>query len=420
MFFGTAPVIRASTPDLSRLLNSSGRGNVQGGGKSRLRSALVLGEIAMALLSLVGAGLFIRSMQRARETNLGFESKNLFVAGLDIGALQLSPDHGRELIRTLLAKVRSLPGVADAAVSDAAPLGAGLLLTAFREGDPQDSRLGVLTITPPVSPGYFDTMRVPIVEGRNFTGFDRVGTTRVTIVSQSTAKRLWPGQRAIGKRIHFATLPELYEVVGVAADRTMINIGEMPQMVAYMSFDQAYQPAVVLHVRTIGDPGHMIASVTAAIESINPELALRNPGDVQAVISQALWAPRITAVLFGMFGILGLVLAVIGVYGVMAYTVLQRTSEIGIRMALGARPAIVIGMVLGDSIKLAIGGIALGMAGALAIAGSVRSLLFDVSPFDPATFFTVGAILASTALTAGAIPAWRASRIDPVIALRQE
>jgi len=420
ILFGTAPVIRASAPDLSKLLNSSGRGNVQGGGRSRLRSALVVGEIALALVALVGAGLFIRSMQRARETNLGFESRNLFVAGLNVGALQLQPDHGRELIRALLAKIRSLPGVANAAVSDAAPLGAGLLLTAFREGDPQDSRLGVLTITPPVSPGYFDTIRVPIVEGRDFTDFDRAAATKVIIVSQSTARRLWPGRSAIGKRVHFAASPGFYQVVGVARDRTVLNIGEPPQMIAYMPFDQAYQPAVVLHVRTVGNPERMIAPVAAAIQSVNPELALNNPGDIESVISQALWPPRIAAILFGIFGILGLVLAVIGVYGVMAYTVLQRTSEIGIRVAVGARPVSVMIMILGHSIKLALAGIALGAFGALAITERVRSLLFDISPSDPATFLAVAAVLAGTALIAGGIPAWRASHIDPVLALRQE
>lgn len=420
ILFGTAPVLRASTPDLSKLLKSSGRGTVQGGGRSRLRSALVVGEIALALVALVGAGLFIRSMRKARETNLGFESKNLFVAGLNVGALQLPPDHGRELVRALLAKIRTVPGVANAAVSDAAPLGAGLLLTAFREGDPQDSRLGVLTITPPVSPGYFDTIRVPIVEGRDFTEFDRAATTKVIIVSQSTARRLWPGRSAIGKRVHFATSPGFYEVVGVARDRTVLNIGEPPQMIAYMPVDQAYQPAVVLHVRTFGSPQGMVAPISAAIQSVNPELALNNPGDIESVISQALWPPRIAAILFGIFGILALVLAVIGVYGVMAYTVLQRTSEIGIRVAVGARPVSVIAMILGYSIKLSLAGVALGALGALAITGPVRDLLFDVSPSDPGTFLVVAAVLAATALFAGGIPARRASHIDPVLALRQE
>ena len=285
------------------------------------------------------------------------------------------------------------------------------MLTAFREGDPVDSRLGILMFTQPASPAFLDTMRIPLVEGRQLNDFDRMTTSKVIVISQATARRLWPGQRAIGKRVHFATSSEYYEVVGIAKDSTVINIGEKPQLIAYMPFDQDYQPAAVLHVRTVGDPDRMIAPVTAAIQALNPELVPINPGSVHAVIAQALWAPRMAAILFGIFGLLGLVLAVIGVYGVMAYTVLQRTSEIGIRMAVGARQGNVVGMILGQSMKLALLGIALGACGAFAITGPVRSLLFDVSPTDPATFLCVAGILAATALIAGGIPAWRASRI---------
>ena len=420
LLFGIAPVFRASAPDLSRLLNSSGRGNVQGGGRSRLRALLVVGEIALALIALVGAGLFIRSMQRAQSIDLGFESHNLFVAGLNLGALQMKPEQGREFMRTLVEKVKAVPGVADVAVAGGAPLQGALMLTAFREGDPVDSRLGILMFTQPASPAFLDTMRIPLVEGRQLNDFDRMTTSKVIVISQATARRLWPGQRAIGKRVHFATSSEYYEVVGIAKDSTVINIGEKPQLIAYMPFDQDYQPAAVLHVRTVGDPDRMIAPVTAAIQALNPELVPINPGSVHAVIAQALWAPRMAAILFGIFGLLGLVLAVIGVYGVMAYTVLQRTSEIGIRMAVGARQGNVVGMILGQSMKLALLGIALGACGAFAITGPVRSLLFDVSPTDPATFLCVAGILAATALIAGGIPAWRASRIDPVLALRQE
>jgi putative ABC transport system permease protein len=420
LLFGIAPVIRASAPDLSKLLSTSGRGNVQAGGRSGLRAMLVVGEMALALVALVGAGLFIRSMQRAQNINLGFETKNLFVAGVNLGALQMKPDEGREFMRALVEKVKAVPGVASASVAGGAPLQGGLMLTAFREGDPVDSRQGVLTFAQPASSAYLDSMRIPLVEGRALNDFDRMGSAKVMVISQATARRIWPGQRAIGKRVHFATSNELYEVVGIARDSTAINIGEQPQMMAYMPFDQAYQPAAVLHVRTVGDPVRMIAPVTAAVQALNPELVLINPGSVHAVIAQALWAPRMAAILFGIFGVLGLVLAVIGVYGVMAYTVLQRTSEIGIRMAVGARQVNVMGMILGQSMKLALLGIGLGSCGALAITGPVRSLLFGVSPTDPVTFFTVAGILAATAMIAGGIPAWRASRIDPVRALGQE
>jgi putative ABC transport system permease protein len=420
LLFGLAPVIRASAPDLSKLLNTAGRGNVQGGSRSPLRAALVIGEIALALIALVGAGLFIRSMRRAQSIDLGFESKNLFVAGINLGALQMNPQQGRELMRSLTEKLRSVPGVATASIAGNAPLQGGLLQTTLREGESVESHSGVLSLTEPITPGYFDSMRIPVIEGRDFNAFDRDGSTRVIVISQATARRFWPGQRAIGRRVHFATDPELYQVVGVSRDSTVFNIGEQPQMVVYMPFDQAYQPAGVIHVRTVGDPSRIAAPVTAAVESLNPELALINPGTVRSLIGQALWPPRMAAILFGLFGLLGLVLAVIGVYGVMAYNVLQRTSEIGIRMAVGAQPSSVIRMVLGHSAKLALTGVALGALGGLAITGPVRSLLFDVSPTDPATFLVVAAILGATALIAGGIPAWRASRIDPVIALRQE
>jgi predicted permease len=292
--------------------------------------------------------------------------------------------------------------------------------TGFHEGDPVDSRLGVLMFTMPVSPAYFDTLRIRVIEGRALNDFDRAASAPVLVVSEATARRMWPGQRVLGKRLRFATSPGLWEVVGVVKDVNISNIGEQPQMAAYLPFEQMYQPFVVLHVRTAGPPQLMIAPVQAALQQLNSELALINPGSVQTVMSQALWAPRMAATLFGIFGVLGMTLAVIGVYGVMAYTVLQRTSEIGIRMAVGASPSRVVSMLLKESASLAFAGIAIGICGALALNRTIEGLLFQVSATDPATYLTVAALLAATALIAGAVPAWRASRIDPVKALRVE
>jgi predicted permease len=421
ILFSVTPVIRASAPDLSRLLNSAGRGNVEGGGRSPLRALLVVGEIALALVALVGAGLFIRSMQRARNIDLGFETNNMLVAGLNLNSLQMTPDAGLQFMRSVVEKMSTVPGVVSASIAGSAPLGGGLLLTAFREGDPVDSRLGTLMLHQPISPRYFDTMRMPLIEGREFNVFDREGSARAVVLSHAAARIIWPGQRVLGKRLHFAAFPGLFEVVGVVRDSTQFNIGEKPQPVAYVPFDQSYQPFAVLHLRTAGmSPERILPAVQAAVLSLNPELALLNPGSVRQVIAQALWAPRMAAILFGVFGLLGMMLAVIGVYGVMAYMVLQRTSEIGLRMAVGARPMSVVGMVLGQSVRLALAGIAIGICGALAVTRLVESLLFDISPTDPVTFLTVASILAATALMAGALPAWRASRIDPVAALRQE
>jgi predicted permease len=420
VLFGIAPAFRVSVPDVSRILNTVGRGNIQGGSHNPLRSALVVCEMALAVVALAGAGLFIRSMQQAQRIDLGFETRDLCVVSFDVSSEKMTPERGQQFMRSFLEKVSALPGVSSAALAANAPLGGGFLQTTFREGDPVDSRLGLLVLTSPVSPAYFSTMRIPLSEGRLFNSLDRPESKRVAIISEAMARHVWPGQTAIGKRFRFPTGSELWEVVGIVKNTTVFSIGEPPQPVAYMPFDQAYQPFAVLHVRTSTSPQHVLPAAEAAVQSLDPDLALLNPATIHDVIGQALWAPRFAAALFGAFGLLGMALAVVGVYGVIAYMVLQRTSEIGIRMAMGADAGSVMRMVMGHSMRLAAVGIGLGILVALALTRLVAGLLFDVSPADPATFLAVGALLAATALLAGAIPAWRAARIDPVSALRQE
>jgi putative ABC transport system permease protein len=422
ILFGLAPVVRASATDVAAVLNAGGRGNIQGGGRNALRSVLVVCEMALAMIALAGAGLFIRSMQNAQRIDLGFDTRDLCVVGYDLGSEHMTPQRGIQFTRTVLERVSAVPGVAAVAIADTAPLQGGFLQTVFHEGDPVDSRLGTLVFTSAVSPSFFNTWRIPLVEGRLLNSFDRAGTRPVAVISEAMAHHLWPGQRATGKRFHFATAAPagLIEVVGVVKQTTVLNIGEAPQPAAYMPFEQDYQPFNVLAVRASVPPERVLASVAAAVQSVDPDLALLNQSTMQQVIGQALWAPRIAAALFGLFGLLGMVLAVIGVYGVMAYMVLQRTSEIGIRMAMGAHARDVMRIVVGQSMRLAAAGIVAGLCAALALTRLVGNLLFDVSPNDPLTFAVVACILAATALIAGGIPAWRAARIDPVKALRQE
>jgi ABC-type antimicrobial peptide transport system permease subunit len=223
----------------------------------------------------------------------------------------------------------------------------------------------------------------------------------------------------VGKRVHFATAAELREVIGIARDANFGNIGEQPQMVAYFPYEQMYQPFMVLHVRAAAAPAALIPTVQATVQSLSSDVALTNPGTMRQGIYQATWAPRMAAGLFGIFGVLGTVLAVIGVYGVITYMVLQRTSEIGIRMAIGASPFKVLNMVVGESAKLALIGIGIGLAAAFALTRFIQTLLFQVSANDPGAYATAVGLLALTALIAGAVPALRASRIDPVKALRE-
>jgi predicted permease len=332
----------------------------------------------------------------------------------------MSPDQGRQFARSVVEKVRSLPGVASVAVAGNGPLGGGFLQTMFREGVPVDSRLGILALSLPISPTYFETMRIPLVEGRAINGFDRAGMKRVAVISEAMAREMWPGERALGRRFHSPTGSDFWEVVGIAKNTTVFQIGEKPQPVVYFSFEQNYLPAAVVHVRTSMDPAHVLPSAMAAVQSLNRELALLNPRTMSTVIEQALWAPRMAAALFGLFGLLSMILAVIGVYGVMAYIVLQRTTEIGVRMAMGARTMDVLRMIVGHTMQLAGLGILVGVGAALGLMRLVANLLFDVPPNDPITYVAVIAALVITALLAGLIPAWRASHIDPVLALREE
>lgn len=377
--------------------------------------------MSLALIALAGAGLFIRSMQRAETIDLGFDTPKLCIFGFDLASEHLNTDQGRQFIRSAIERVSSIPGVASVAVAGSAPLNGGFLQTMFREGDPFDSRLGVLTLTVPVTPGYFDTMRIPLLKGRLINSFDRAGLKPVAVVSEAMAHEMWPGQDAIGKRFHSPTGGgRTWEVVGVTKNTTVFQVGEKPQPITYFSFDQDYQAAAVLHIRTYGDPERILPAAMAAVQSLNRDLALLNPLTMRTVVAQALWPPHIAAALFGLFGLLSLALAVIGVYGVMAYLVLQRTTEIGVRMALGARSGDVLRMVLGQSLRLALAGVVVGVCLALALTRLVANLLFDVSPDDPLTYTAVATVLAATALLAAGIPAWRASRIDPVLALREQ
>ncbi len=420
LLFGIAPVFRASVPNLSGILNSSGRGGIQGGGRNRLRSALMICEMALALVALAGAGLFIRSMQRAQRINLGFETQNLCMFSFDVSSEHLTPEHGRQFLRSVVEKLNGVPGVAAAAVAGSPPLGGGFLQTCFHEGDPVDSRLGTLVLSVPVSPEYFSALRIPVVQGRLVNRFDRAESKRVLVVSEAMARALWPGQEAIGKRIHFATAQEMWEVVGVVKNVTVFALGEPPQPVVYFPMDQNYQAAAWAVVRTSVGPSRVLPTAMSAVQSLDRDMPLLNPATMQENIQQALWAPHMAASLFGLFGVLSTVLAVVGVYGVMAYIVLQRTTEIGIRMALGAHPVDVLRMVVGHSMRLAAAGIGIGLCLALALTRLVGNLLYDVSPNDPVTFGSVAALLAITAFLAGGIPAVRAARIDPVTALRQQ
>lgn len=399
MLFGLVPALRSSHSDLSEVLKTGGRGGTESFARSRFRSALVIGEISLALVALAGAGLFIRSMDRVQHIDPGFQTRNLFEFSFDIAPQHYTPEKGREFFRSVLTKTKETPGVRGATLASAAPLGGGILRTVVAEGQDADpNRHGTLILSDAVSPAYFETLGVPLREGRLFTDFDRQGSALVAVVTEAMARHFWPGQNAIGKRFRFVNEKPYYQVVGVCANSVTGQIGEQPQPVAYVALDQEYVSALTLLVRTDASPQAVMPAVLKQVQSLNTNLALTNATTFDTVLSQGLWAPRMGAALFGIFGLLGMLLAAVGIYGVMAYMVSQRTNEIGLRMALGARPGDVLRLVIGQSMRLAAAGIVLGLLGGLVVTHLMESLLFDVPAYDPLTFGGVTLLVAASSL----------------------
>jgi putative ABC transport system permease protein len=421
LFIGVAPALKAASPNLTEVLKIGGRGGTVEWSRSPFRSLLVVSEIALALVALVGAGLFVRSMQNAQHIDPGFESKNLFVFGFDLGALHYDEGRGQQFFRAAIERAKSLPGVESATIASNFPLGGGFLRTVFPEGQDETSGYrGTLTQLDDVAPNFFEALRIPLLQGRVFTDIDRKDTHLVAVVNEATAKHFWPNEIAVGKRFHFFGDRDLREIVGVVKDIAVNNIGEVPQPVVYLPLTQDYPPAATMQVRTNGGPEPVIAGVRSQVQSLEPNLALTNFQTIEELLSQALWAPRMGAGLLALFGGLALVLAVIGVYGVLSYSVSQQTREIGIRMAMGAQTGRVQRLVVGQGLRLAFAGLALGLLVAFLSMRLLASLLFGVSAHDPLTFAGVSLILTFAAMLACYIPARRATKVDPIIALRYE
>ena len=418
---GLAPAIKVARPNLIEVLKVGGRGGSVSWARNRFRSLLVVTEIALALVALVGAGLFVRSMQNAQRVDPGFESRNLFVFAFDLGALHYDEDRGQQYFRAAIERAEASPGVASATIASNFPLGGGFARTVFPEGQDEASGYrGTLTQLNDIAPNFFKTLRIPLVSGREFTDADRKDTVKVAIVSEAMAKQFWPNQNAVGKRFHFFGETELREVVGVAHDTVVNAIGEEPQPLAYLPLTQDYSPAATMQVRTTGKPEPVIATVRGHVQSLDTNLALTNWNTVGELLDQGLWAPRMGAALLTVFGGVALILAVVGVYGVLSYSVNQQTREIGIRMAMGAQTSSVLNLVVKQGMRLAIVGLVLGLVVAFAAMRVLSSLLFGVSAHDPLIFGGVTLVLAIAAILACYIPARRAAHVDPLVALRYE
>jgi predicted permease len=421
VLIGVAPAIKAAKSNLIDVLKVGGRGGTVGWTRNPFRSLLVVLEIALALVALVGSGLFIRSMQNAQRIDPGFESKNLFVFAFDLGALHYDEGHAQQYFRAAIERGQAAPGVESATIASNFPLGGGLARTVFPEGQDEGSGYrGTLTQLNDIVPNFFETLRIPFVSGREFADTDRKDTKLVAIINEAMAKQFWPGQNAVGKRFHFFGETRLREVVGVVRNTVVDNIGEEPQPLAYLPLTQDFSPAVTMQVRTSGRPEAVISSVRTQVQSLDTNIALTNVNTIGELIDQGLWAPRVGAALLSVFGALALLLAVVGVYGVLSYSVNQQTREIGIRMAMGAQTGRVLQLVVGQGMRLALAGLILGLLIALAAMRVLSSLLFGVSAHDPLIFVVVSLVLVGAAILACYIPARHATKVDPMIALRYE
>jgi predicted permease len=419
LLFGLVPALQFSRPDLVTELKD--RSSVTGSAARRLttRNALVVAQVALSLVALIGAGLFLRSLSAAQTIDPGFESSRLAVLSFNLAAQGLPMERVAERQREMLERVRGIGGVDRAAYASFAALGGGgFLRSVFLEGqDVTDSRSGRLVQINNISDGYFEAMGIPVLRGRDFSDRDTPTTPQVVIINETMAQRFWPDDDAIGKRFRFFGQTQLTEVVGIARNSKYNTIGEEPQPFIYQPLRQTPQPAVTLHVRS-DNPEAVLGIVRGAVQQMEPNLPLVGVFTMPNIFEQALWAPRMGALLLAIFGGLALVLASIGVYGVMAYAVSQRTRELGIRLALGATTGEVRTMVFRQGIALTAIGVAVGVGAAIASSRLVANLLFDTSPFDPVTFILIPAVLVAVACVAIWVPARRASRVDPVIALR--
>ncbi len=421
LIFGLMPALQASRGDTVVALKDRTGAPTGSGRWYGFRGVLVMVQVSLSLIALVGAGLFIHSLRNAEAIDPGFEVQHEMVAFLNLGAANYAQPQAEALYRDVVQRLNAAPGIAQASLSDTPPLGGGLARTTFTDGvDSTDPRNGKLTPVVATAPGYFSTAGISLLQGRDFTEADDAASNFVCVVNREAANTFWGGKNPIGQHLHF--LGETWDVTVVGEVNTVkyATLGEAPQAVIYMPLKQHYSPAVMLFVRSKGDPASVIPSVRSVMKSLAPSVPLIGVQTVDQVLVQSLTAPRIGAELLGTFGLLALILAAIGTYGVMSYSVSQRSNEIGIRMALGAQPGNVLRLILGNGMAMVAAGIGAGLAFSVLLAKSMNTLLYGIGMFDAPSFLTTAALLIIVALGACYIPARRAMKVDPIVALRYE
>lgn len=428
LVFGVAPALQASRFNLNDTLKEGGRDSAIGRRGNRLRSLLVIAEVAISLVLLMGAGLLINSFLRLRNVDPGFRSDNLLTMRIALPQLKY-PDHARRraFYGELLNRVEALPGVRSAAVTNWIPLtlqGDTFGISIEGRPDPGAQEMPDV-VTRVVSPSYFNTMGIELLRGRPFDeGLDRAGSAPVAIISETMARRLWPGEDPLGKRIkpgRSDSDEEWITVVGVAEDVRQFELTTEPTLQMYLSYSQPsfFAPGHLV-VRTEVEPASMAAPVREAVWAIDKDQPVSDIRSMEEIFSESIARHRFSMLLLGIFAGVAMLLGTVGIYGVVSYSVAQRTHDIGVRMALGAQRSNVLRMIVGHGLKLVLIGVAIGLVAAYILTRLMQSLLFGISATDPATFVAVPVVLVAAATLASYIPARRATRIDPLTALRYE
>jgi predicted permease len=421
---GLAPAWRLTKTNLNDAMKQGlGKTDSDSGG-DRLRSALVVSEVALSLVLLIGAGLLIRSLWNLRSVNPGFDAQNVLTMSVAMPETKYpKPREQAAFYNQVLEKVRELPGVESAGAVTSLPLTGGSTQPFSIEGEPalpmaDQPEVAVRETTP----GYMRSMRIPLLRGREINDSDTTDRPAVVLVSESFAKRFWPNQNPIGKHLTLTFYPGIVrEVVGVVGDVKQDNLEmDMPRETIYNPMAQMNRFGLRLVLRTTLPPGALVSAVTNAVHQVDADEPVLHVETMEDVVNDSLFQQRFSMLLLSSFAGLALLLAAVGIYSVLAYAVRRRFREIGVRVALGAQMSDVLRMVVFDGLRPALIGVAIGLTGALALSRAVSSLVYKVKPADPATFLAISVLLVLVALFASIVPAYRAARVDPMKALRDE
>jgi predicted permease len=421
---GLIPSLQASRIDLADTLKAGGRSGGSSSGHHRFRNALVVSQVAVSLLLLACAGFFIRSLQNSAHVDMGFRVDHTLMMSVDLGLQGYNEERGQQFFKQLTERVRSLPGVRDAAISAYIPMGydnSGV--NVFPDGQVIDDKTHTHAVFDDmVQPSYFRTAGAPVIKGREFTDADSASAPLVAIINDTFAQEIWPGQDPIGKIFRTKKDGPPIQVVGLTRTGKYLFLYETPQLYAYFPLAQRYSSAANLFVYTEGDPQQFVSAARDQISQLDASLPVFAVTTMEAHVryGKPLLPARLGAMLVGAFGFLGLVLASVGVYGVVSYSVSQRTQEIGIRTALGAQRSNVLGIILKQGMSMALIGTGVGIVLSFLLFRGLRTVLYGVKSTDLVTLAAVSGMLLAVAFLASYVPALRATRVDPVVALREQ